>query len=308
MKKIMSGVIFVCMPMCMLVAMENDRLKINLKLVDDCNKTYSIARWKVVQDSSQAEVLNIPGLTERSIISFDKELDEIDVQVVQKNDNALKLEIKKRIIGKAVDGKLLKGSHYSAYEAVFNYLLVSMIRDNIASNRVKGETAYPACGPIGKVGTSSARMSNDDGTSYVALRIPLSTMLCMSVNDMRDTSLVHVFLEKENDDIGDHIGVINYEEKNINSLSVTTDLKYLIATFDNKLTSNAALYSDEDYAAYKEIISNIKLADIYLLFHLYQAKKQGRQVALEKNEHEYVCDHVAKSEKGKELIKKHFLG
>src|SRR5260221_4335973 len=99
MKKIIGYMmVIMMMPSYMLKSMESNNHKVSLRLVDDHNKIYSIERWKVVQNSSQVDMLNIPEITEQQISVFDKELDKIDLQVVQKNDENLKLAIKRRII------------------------------------------------------------------------------------------------------------------------------------------------------------------------------------------------------------------
>lgn len=163
-----------------------------------------------------------------------------------------------------------------------------------------------------------SRCYEQDYSHDVTALIPLSTMACIGMNAKDGTSCVKVYnfsKAYEQDLYGNtkqkkfasYIGMLSYNNKNINGLGVTTDLKYLVATFDNNLVSKAALYSDEDYAAYKEITHNIKLADIYLLFHLYKAKKQGLRAELQNNEYEYIRDHVTTSAKGKALIQKHFL-
>jgi hypothetical protein len=318
MKKILGCLIILWMTN-ILMAMENDSHRVNLKLVDDDNKIYSIARWKVVQDSSQDATLSIPEITEQQISVFDKALDKINVQVVQKNDDALKLGIKRKIML----------YHLPAYKAAFDYLLVSMIADNIASSRVQVEEAYKFVPksvkkfqtqnlhvpPIEKLGLNSfnGRALIPDNDSCVFTTIPLSTMSCMSLNLSDDTCTVHVYNRKKDDDytkkdeseLG-YIGTVNYKAKNINGLGLTTDLRYLVATFDDMLVSKAELYSKEDFDAYTEITNNIKLADIYLLLHLCKVKKEKRYEEFQ-NEYNYLRDHVGKTEKGKELIKKHFL-
>jgi hypothetical protein len=316
MKKIISGLILLCVSVNMLIAMENN--KINLRLVDDCNKTYSIDRWKVVQDSSQIDTLNIPGLTKQQISFFEKELDEFDLNRIQGNN--LTQDIKEKIMLH----ELIKKNYLPAYKTAFDYLLVSMIADNIRNNRVKTEEAYvfesksvqeflmghlhmPSVDKLEKnsfVGKLS--LCGEDFPDNVMIVMPLSTMAYTSFNAKND-SCVNIFNKAKNDLVGEYIGTVRYNQKNINGLGFTNDLRYLVATFDGKLVSKAELYSDDDYTAYKDITNNIKLVDIYLLYHLYQVKKEGRYEEFQSNECSYLHDHVAKSERGKELIKKHFL-
>lgn len=299
-----------------LVAMElkRDRQMVNLKLVDDGDKIYPLEQWKVAQDSYQAETLNIPGVTEQQISFFDKELDAIDENVIKDNKDALNLELKKKIIL----------HHLPVYKAAFDFLLVSMIADNICNNRVQAEKAYlfePKSvkkfmdgflyiPPINKLGldTFNGKVPLDDkGTNVsVMTNIPLSTMSCVAFNSSDDMCNVHVYKIKNNEKYKS-IGIVQYDARNINGLGVTTDLKYLVATFDNNTVSKAALYSDDDFNAYKDVTHNIKLADIYLLFHLYQAKKEERRADMQDHERDYVRDHIAKTEKGKDLIRKYFL-
>lgn len=314
------NVIFLVVHANVLECMENNDHKVNLKLVDDYNKIYSIARWKVAQELSEVNTLNIPGVTEQSIARFDKELDTIDLSVIQNNKNALKQEIKKKIIL----------HHLPAYKNTFDYLLVAMIEDNIRGNRVKAEEAYSFepksvkkfgtkilyIPPIeklgedtfnGKVSLSDKNAGSKDEMFHVMTNIPLSTMGCIGLSTSCDQCEVHIYNTKKDYSEPKYIGKVKYNAKNINGLGFTTDLRYLIATFDNMLVSKAALYSNEDYDTYKEITHNIKLADIYLLFHLYKAKEQGCCAELQNNERDYIRDYLTTNQKGKELIQKHFL-
>lgn len=315
MKKVMSYLVFLCISMNILVAMEpqSNKQTINLKLIDDKNKIYSIARWKVVQELYLDATINIPGITEQEILYFDKELDTIDLQKIQENKenkDELKKEIKKKIIL----------HHLPAYKKVFDYLLVSMIADNIHNDRVKSEKAYSFepksvkklsmqdlyIPPIAKLGTDTFNgkcfLVNDHSVNPVITYIPLSTMMCMAKNR---TNCVEIY--NHNKHLFEHMGTVSYDQININGIGVTTDLRYLVATFDDMLVSKAELYSDSDLDAYKDITNNIKLADIYLLLHLYKAKEQKLRAELHDNEREYIRNYLTTNEKGKELIQKHFL-
>ena len=167
-------------------------------------------------------------------------------------------------------------------------------------------------------GECYSRCAKQDWSHDVIALIPFSTVACIGMNKKNGTSCVKVYNFSKADERGlygdksqkgfsDCIGELKYNEKKINGLGITTDLRHLIATFDNMLFAKTELYSDDDFAAYLGITKNIKWVDLYLLFHLLRAKEQGCSFGLHDSERHHVCDHLAVDEKGKKLIKKYFF-
>jgi hypothetical protein len=285
--------------------LQRDKQKINLTLVDDNNKMYSLARWKVAQELYQGDTLTIPGITEKEISHFDKELDLIE-EKIQSDKDELKKEIKKKIIL----------HHLPAYKAVFDYLLVSMIADNFYNDRVKAEKAYSFEPELvkktdkGNLYIPPVNKLKEEDFNDAVTGIPLTTMMCI-----RDNNRGCVDIFNHNRSASDRsgnvtysaIGTVSYDQKDINGLGVTTDLRYLVATFDNMLVSKAELYSEDDRTTYDLLRGNIKLADIYLLLHLYKGMQQRRRADLQDNEDDYIRNYLTINEKGREFIQKYFL-
>jgi hypothetical protein len=148
-------------------------------------------------------------------------------------------------------------------QEVFDDLLVAMITDNIRSNRVKVEKAYPfkpklvGKFPMGRLHIppidtlakpfiGKASLFGDDFPNKVIISMPFSIMIYTSLNT-ENGSCVNIYNKAKNAFEGEYIGTIEYDQKNITGLGFTADLKYLIATFDNNLVSKTELYNDEDY-------------------------------------------------------------